>query len=169
MSKTPTPFPVLARPLVMQVNAFCEENGLMGLVQADLICVRCSASDIYEARRRDFEIDGQYLYQSIVSDRRVSFIKLKETLPTDVGNIEYVELCDQKPDNSQDDRISHITLVPLSLSYEEIIAKLKEKGTEVVETVRPHYTSADVTLPSGFTIRFAKEFLVDKIRRDELI
>lgn len=159
----------LAAPLVAQLNGFCEEQGIMGMVEADLICIRCSQSDIYEARRKDMESKSEWMYQAIAGDRRTSFIKLKESIVTEMGAIEYLELCDQKPDNSQDDRISHITVVPVTSSYEEIINKLKEKGLDVVETVRPHYTSADVKLPSGFTMRIGKEFLVDKIKREEMI
>lgn len=169
MPKTISSLAALSRPLVAQFNTFCEEQGLVGLVEVDLICIKCSDSDVYEARRADAEFISDYLYQSIVSDRRVSLIKLKDTISTIVGTIEYLELCDQKPDGSQTDAISHVTIVPITTSYEELVEILKEKGVEVKETIRPHYTSADVILPSGFTIRIAKEFLVDKVKREEFV
>lgn len=169
MPKTVSSLTNLARPLVAQFNTFCQENDLMGAVETDLICIRCSDSEIYEARRRDAESRSVYIYQSMVSGRRVSLIKLTDTIPTIAGTIEYLELCDQKPDNSQDDRISHVTIVPVTLSYEEIVEKLRGNGVEVNETVRPHYRSADIKLPSGFTIRIASEFLVDTIKREEFI
>lgn len=169
MPKTPSSLPVLTKPLVGQFNLFCEQQGLVGLVEVDLLCIKCSDNEIYEARREDAFTVSDYMYESMVSDRRVSFFKMKEPIATNVGAIAYIELCDQKPDNSQDDRISHFTIVPLTISYEEVVAKLKQNGVDVIETIRPHYTSADSKLPSGFTIRLAKEFLVDKIKRDEMI
>ncbi len=157
----------LALPLVAQLNSFCSEQGLVGIVQADLICIRCSTSDIYDARRKDLEMKNKFIFQSIVSGRRVSAIGLMEPLLTVVGDIGCLELCDQKPDHSQDDRISHITLV--SSAYEEVMSKLKAGGVAIEETVRPHYTSADIILPSGFTIRLAKEKLIEKIKREEML
>lgn len=169
MPKTVSSLTALARPLVAQFNYFCEDNDIVGLVQADLICLKCSDAEIYEARRKEAESRSHFIYQTIVSDRRISLIKLKETIPTVVGTIEYLELCDQKPDNSQDNRISHIEIVPITISYNELIDKLKEKGIELKESIRPHHSTHDIILPSGFCIRLYPEFLIDKIRRTEII
>lgn len=169
MSKTVSSLTALARPLIGQFNAFCEENDLIGLVQADLVCVKCSDSEIYEARRKDAETRSHFIYQTVVSGRRISVIKLKDVISTAVGNIEYLELCDQKPDNSQDDRISHIEIVPITISYNELIDKLKEKGVALRESIRPHHSTHDVILPSGFSIRLYPEFLIDKIKRVEIV
>lgn len=167
--KKPKSLRELAMPLVSQLNSFCEDNGLTGLVQADFICIKCSSAEIYDARKDDMELKSKYIFETTTTGRRTSFIKLKETIPTIAGDIEYLELQDQKPDNSQDNRIANIALVPISLSYEEICDQLKGRGLDAVETVRPHYTSSDIKLPSGFTVRIGKEFLVDKIRREELV
>lgn len=169
MPKTVSSLTALARPLVAQFNSFCEENDLVGLVQADLICVKCSDSEVYEARRKDAEERSHFIYQTIVSDRRISLIKLKDIIPTLVGNIEYLELCDQKMDNSQDDRISHIEIVPVAISYNELIDKLKERGVELKEAIRPHHSTHDIVLSSGFSIRLYPEFLIDKIKRTEIV
>jgi predicted metalloenzyme YecM len=169
MPKTVSSLTALARPLVAQFNSFCEKNGLIGLVQADLICIKCSDSEIYEARRKDAEGRSQFIYQTMVSGRRISLIKLRDAIPTAVGTIEYLELCDQKPDNSQDDRISHIEIVPISVSYNELLDTLKEKGIELKESIRPHHSTHDIKLPSGFSIRIYPEFLIDKIKRTEFV
>lgn len=169
MSKTVSSLTAIARPLVAQFNSFCEENDLVGLVQADLVCVKCSDSDIYEARRKNAENSSHFIYQTIVSDRRISLIKLKDVIPTVVGNIEYLELCDQKPDGSQDDRISHIEIVPITISYNDLIDKLKEKGVDLKEAIRPHHSTHDIILSSGFSIRLYPEFLIDKIKRTEIV
>jgi hypothetical protein len=159
----------LAMPLVSQLNVFCEDNGLTGLVEADFLCMKCSGPEVYDARKADMEPKSEYIFETTTSGRRTSLIKLKETIPTIVGSIQYLELQDQKPDNSQDDRISCIAVIPTTLSYEEVRDQLKDKGLPVVETVRPHYTSSDIRLPSGFALRLGQEFLVDKVKREEMI
>lgn len=159
----------LTLPLILQVNAFCEEQGLVGLVQADHISIRCSSSAIYEARRNDMEGKSTFIYQSIISERRISIIGLQEPVHTKVGLIKYLELSDQKPDNSQVDRIDHVEIVPTGISYEELVSKIKASGANVRETVRPHHTTYDVILPSGFEVRLSKEMLIDKIKREEMI
>jgi hypothetical protein len=159
----------LSMPLVSQLNSFCEDNGLTGLVEADFICMKCSDSEVYEARKADMESKIEYSFETTTSGRRTSLMKLKDAIPTIVGSIEYLELQDQKPDNSQDDRISCIAIVPVTLSYEEVRNQMEEKGLPVIEIARPHYTSSDIKLPSGFTVRLGQEFLVDKVKREEMI
>lgn len=155
--------------LLYQINTFCKDNGLVGLVQVDHICIKCSSSVIYEARRKEFEDTSTFMYQSIISKRRISVIGLKDAIKTVIGDIRYVELADQKPDNSQIDRIDHVEIVPIALSYEDLVQKLKDQNVSIKETVRPHHTTHDIVLPSGFTIRLSKEFLIDKIKREEMV
>lgn len=159
----------ICEPAVSQLDDFCKTHNLIGLVKADHVCITCSSREIYDARRAFYDTEGAFLYQSIISGRRTAFIGLKEVIPTSVGDIKYLEISDQKPDNSQVDRLGHIEIVPVGISYEELIRKLKESGTNIEEKVRPHHTTHDVTLPSGFVIRVEKEMLVDKIKRDELV
>lgn len=168
MTPSMTPLTKLSRPLIVQFNMFCEEHGLVGLVQADHISIKCSQASVYDDRRREFEDKSTFIYQSIIADRRMSLIGLKEIIPTIVGDVRYLELADQKPDNSQIDRIDHIEIVPVTISYEELIQKLKDNNLDVKEIVRPHHTTHDITLTSGFIIRLSKEFLLDTIKRDEL-
>lgn len=159
----------LTKPLIAQFNSFCTENNLVGLVQADHICIKCSSSEIYEARRKDFEDKSTFIYQSIIANRRISVIGLTDTIETSVGDIKYLELSDQKPDNSQIDRIDHIEIVPTNLSYDELVKKLEEQGVEMKSIIRPHHSTHDITLASGFTVRLTQEFLIDKIKREEML
>jgi predicted metalloenzyme YecM len=166
--KLPTTLRELTLPLISQVDVFCEEQGLVGLVEADHICMRCSSSTVYEARRADFEGKSTFIYQSVISDRRIGVIGLAEAIPTTVGNIKYLELADQKPDNSQIDRIDHIEMVPTGITYDELVSKLKANGVELSETVRPHHTTHEIRLPSGFEIRLSREMLIEKVKREEM-
>jgi predicted metalloenzyme YecM len=166
--KLPKTVRELALPLVSQLDTFCKEAGLVGLVQADHISIKCSSSVVYEARRKDHEDKSTFIYQSIISGRRISVIGLKDVIPTEIGHIKYLELSDQKPDNSQTDRIDHIEIVPTGISYDELVAKIQASGANLKETVRPHHTTHDVILPSGFEVRLSKEMLIDKIKREEM-
>lgn len=169
MKETPSTLLEMSQPLVDQFNSFCEQYGLIGVVAADHICIRCSSNDIYEKRRRDFEKEATFIFQAYISKRRSSIIRLQNLISTYVGEIAYLELSDQKPDNSQIDCIDHIEMVPTSITYEELVTKLESQNVEIKEVVRPHHTTHDITLPSGFSIRLSREFLIEKIKREEML
>ena len=159
----------MCEPAVTQLEYFCETYGLVGLVKADLVAVKCSSGKIYEARRAQHEEDSRFLYQSIVSNRRIAVIGLREAIKTSVGDIGCLEILDQKPGGSQIDRLTHVGIVPAGISYDELISKLKEGGANVTEIERPHgYAACDVLLPTGFSIRVQKEALIDRIKREEI-
>jgi predicted metalloenzyme YecM len=169
MTTAPGTLVNLSRAIIAQFNIFCKEHGLIGFVQADHICIKCSSSDVYEGRRRELEFASTFIYQSIISERRISIIGLQQPIQTKVGSINYLELSDQKPDGSQVDKIDHIEIVPVTISYEELIQKLQNTGIALQEVVRPHHSTHDIILPSGFTIRLTREFLIDKIKREEMV
>jgi len=168
MQDSPSTLSEMAKALVLQLNTFAETNELVGKVKADHISIKCSTNEIFEKRREGFEFDSTFIYQSIISKRRIAIIGLKDPLQTNVGEIKYLELSDQKEDRSQIDRIDHVELVPTSVSYDDLVASLKSK-VEVKEIVRPHHVTHDIVLPSGFIVRLSKEMLIDKIKREELI
>lgn len=87
---------------------------------------------------------------------------------TIVGELRYIELSDQKPDNSQKDCIDHLEVVPAGISYEELISDLQKTGVMLKEIIRPHHATYDVVLPSGFIVKISREMLVDKIKREEM-
>ena len=169
MQEIPSTLVEMSKPLIEQFNYFCKVNELVGITAVDHIGIKCSSHDIYEKRRRDLENESTFIYQSIISNRRIAIISLKETIKTNVGDIKYLELSDQKPDGSQIDKIDHVEIVPVGISYEELISHLHTKEVEIKEIVRPHHTTHDITLPSGFSIKISKEFLINKIKRVEII
>lgn len=167
MNDTESTLTEMSKALIIQLNAFCVDHGLVGKVKADHICIKCSTTEIFEKRREGYEFNSTFVYQSIISNRRISIIGLKDPIQTSIGDIKYLELSDQKEDRSQIDRIDHIEIVPTTISYDELVTLIKQKS-EVKETVRPHHTTHDIVLPSGFTIRLSKEMLIDKIKREEM-
>ncbi len=169
MTQGPDSFSTLTQPLIAQFNSFCNEHELIGVVQADHICIKCSSSSVYEARRKEFESLSSFIYQSIISNRRISVIGINNSIETVVGDIKYVELSDQKPDGSQVDCVDHIEIIPVTISYQELVTLLQNKNVEMKEIIRPHHSTYDIKLPSGFTIKLSREFLVDKIKRDEML
>ncbi len=138
-------------------------------MQADHIGLKCSSKEKYEFQRELLEYESRFLYQSIISKRRISIVGLNVGLDTIVGSLNYLELSDQKPDNSQIDHIDHLEIVPTSISYEALLETLKGNGVEIKEVVRPHHTTHDIVLPSGFIVRLSHEMLIDKIKREEMI
>ena len=94
---------------------------------------------------------------------------MNDGLETVVGSLNFLELSDQKPDGSQIDQIDHLEIIPTSISYEQLIESLRNNKVEVKEAVRPHHTTYDIVLNSGFMVRLSKEMLIDKIKREEIV
>jgi predicted metalloenzyme YecM len=158
-----------AAPYLEEFNAFCQNSGIAEKVRADHLGLKCSTMEKYELQRRLFESDSRFMYQSIVSKRRISIVGLTAGLETIVGKLNYLELSDQKPDGSQKDQIDHLEIVSKEGSYEELISHLQAKGVIMKEIVRPHHTTYDIIMPSGFIVRLSHELLIDKIKREEMV
>lgn len=169
MLQNTTDLELLSKSQREEFNVFCNSCNLVGKVSADRIGLKCDSALQYETRRKLFEFDSRFVYQSIISKRRISIIGLLEGLSTVVGNLNYLELSDQKPDGSQKDNVDHLEIVPTSISYEELVSIITEKGYKLKETIKPHHSTYDVILPSGFVVKLSREMLVDKIKRNELV
>lgn len=152
-----------------EFNAFCQNNDLLGKVQTDHLGLKCSSKEKYEFQRSLFEESSRFIYQSIISKRRISIIGLQVGLETIAGSLDYLELSDQKPDGSQTDNIDHMEIVPTEWSYEELVHHLQEKGVNMKEIVRPHHTTHDIIMSSGFIVRLSPELLINKIKREEMV
>jgi hypothetical protein len=82
--------------------------------------------------------------------------------------VKFVELSDQKPDLSQKSGFDHIEIVPRGLSYEELVQKIRDTGSLLEEVKRPHHTTHDLTLESGFGVKLSHGPLIEKIRNEEM-
>lgn len=159
----------ICQPAVFQLENFCEVNDLQGAVKADLVSIKCSSKEVYDARRNYYDVGSRFIYQAIVSGRRIALVGLVEPIKTAVGDIGILEIIDQKPDNSQTDKVAHVAIVPAGISYDELVAKLKANGSHFADASRPDgYTACDVLLPTGFSIRIEKESLLERVKREEI-
>ena len=148
-------------------DAFVANYNLTSKVTADHICYKCSAQTIFETIRKMFESESDWIYQAIISKRRIATIRTKQCLETLAGNINLVELSDQKPDGSQTDGFDHIEMYPTSIPYDALVSYLRKQGLDVKEVVRPHHTTHDITLENGFIIRLTRDPLVNKIKKEQ--
>ena len=154
--------------VIKEVNAFARKHQLSGAVKVDHICYKCDSERSFEERRRWFEGESEYFHQAIISKRRIAYLRLRRGIGSNLGMINFVELADQKPDGSQTDVFDHVEIYPVVGTYEELVAKLEQAGESVLKVERPHHTTHDITLPSGFLVRLCREPLIEKIKREEM-
>ena len=135
---------------------------------ADHLCYKCSSGDEFETIRALFETDSAFIYQSIISNRRIAIIKFLEPIPSELGDIWFLELSDQKTDGSQESGFDHVEIYPTSGTMDELAAELGSKGAIVEKVVRPHHTTYDILIEGTFKARIEPDALVEKIKRDEM-
>jgi len=155
-----------ARNAVETFNRFISDYDLKDAVIADHICYKVSSAENFERMRRIFEGDSKWIYQAIISKRRIDTIRTNQTLETSIGGINLVELSDQKPDGSQIDGFDHIEIYPTVITYDELVSNLKGRGLEVKEIFRPHHTTHDITIDNGFIVRLTRNRLAEKIKSE---
>lgn len=137
--------------------------------RADHICFKCASSQEFEQMRAMFEGSSTFIYQSIISKRRIAIVKFAEPLKTKLGDIWFLELSDQKPDNSQTSGFDHIEIYPTNGSIDDLAADLAATGVTLEKIVRPHHTTYDGFIEGTFKIRLEAEALVDKIKAMEMV
>ncbi len=168
MIKTIDEFYLQSQKYVDLFNVFAKKHELIGLTKADHICYKCGSPTSFESLRTIFENNSEYIYQSLISKRRISIIKLKQSISTLLGEIHFVELSDQKPDQSQSDGFDHIEVYGTSISYDELVTTLA-KTEKVIKVQRPHHTTHDVKINEHFLFRCTQEPLITKIKHEEMI
>lgn len=161
-------FKEVAQASIDLLNTFASKHKLQGIALADHICYKCSSTKTFEQMRAMFEDNSEYIHQSIISKRRIAYIKLNVGMETDLGVINYVELSDQKPDGSQTNDFDHIEIFPVSMSYNDMVEIFEKGGEPVVKKERPHHTTHDIDITPEFLIRLEHEPLIDKIKREEM-
>jgi predicted metalloenzyme YecM len=135
---------------------------------ADHICYKCESSEEFEYLRRLFENESEFIYQSIISKRRIAIVKFKNPLATSLGDIWYLELSDQKSDGSQGGGFDHIEIYPKEGTMKELAKILEEKGMTLEKIERPHHTTYDGIIAEHFKIRLEPESLIEKIKEEEM-
>ncbi len=157
-----------AKDLLTAFDSFCRANDLLERATADHICYKCDSAKMFEDTRALFEHESAFVYQSIISDRRIAVIKFLTPLDTIIGQITTLELSDQKLDGSQTNGFDHVEIYPKEGSVESLIEYLESCGVVGKKVVRPHHTTYDISLEEKWKIRLEPEALVDKIKREEM-
>jgi uncharacterized protein len=134
----------------------------------DHICYKCSSKEEFEMIRSWFEFEDSFIFQSIISKRRISIIGFANGLVSKTGLVFYLELSDQKPDNSQVSKVDHIEIASSQFSYDELQQHFKNLGFEIEIDAKPHHTTYNFTTEDGLEIKLCNERLVDKIAREEM-
>lgn len=147
-----------SKEIVNKFNDFILENdldnNLKNICLVDHICYKCESSQSFEEWRKVFENNSKFIYQAIIAERRIVLVGFLEPIKTVLGDINYLELSDQKPDNSQKESFDHIEILSKDHknkgSYEDFVKifdKLKNEGViKMKKTERPHHTTFDIEL-----------------------
>ncbi|MBU0907210.1 MAG: VOC family protein [Nanoarchaeota archaeon] len=157
-----------AGEIVKVFDNFVKGNDLTDKAKADHVCYKCGSTKSFEAMRRMFEQGtvSRWAYQSIIAKRRIALFRLRRPIETSLGVVNILELSDQKPDNSQSEGFDHIEVYHVSGDYDRLVVHLKDRGASVKEVIRPHHTTHDIPMCSGYLLRLTREGLVGKIQRE---
>lgn len=149
---------------------FCtSRNIVLDNISLDHVCYKCESREEYEILRGLFELDDRFVYQSVISKRRIAYIGFVKPLTSVCGDVYYLELSDQKPDKSQVQGCDHIEPIPNGISYEEMLTRFSLPDLVVSESIKPHHVTHDIKLPNGVKLKLSEGRLVDKIYKDELV
>ena len=154
------------RPYIQAFDAWA--HAATPPVRADHVGYRCASAQEFEELRAAFETESRFLYQSMISQRRIAVIGLRDPIHTTLGPIAILELADQKPDGSQVSGFDHIEMYPIAGTVEALVEHCATTGTPFQKTVRPHHTTYDAVLKDTFKIRLENESLIEKIKKDEM-
>lgn len=149
-------------------DTFATRHDLTDRAVADHICYKCASSSSFEEIRAAFESESVFIYQSIISKRRIAIIRFRNPIKTALGDINVLELSDQKPDNSQVDGFDHIEIYPTAGSTNELVDYLRSRGVVIDTADRPHHVTHDLVLANGFKVRIEDEPLLEKIVHEEI-
>lgn len=161
-------FIAASSPYLEYCNQFIALHKLEAEVIADHICYKCQSREEYEHIRSILEASpsAKYFYQINLSKRRVGYIGLEQSIPLKKGGIKYIELADAKADADEVYGFHHVEIYPLTMTYENFVILLQQRGEEAELKERPHHTTYDITLPNGFIIRLTDMPLIEKIIKE---
>ncbi len=150
------------------VDAFKRWAGCFNpVIWVDHISYKCGDAREYVRMRSILESGSAYMYQSIISGRRIALLKLRAPLVTNFGDIWFVELSSQKADGSQVSGFDHIEVYPaMAGDVDSVVAKLRDSGFYLAKVVRPHHTTHDAALSEGLEVRLEEGRLIDKIKKE---
>ena len=152
------------------------------LVTADHLSYKCREFREYDELRSRFEeyADGgwrgcRFIYQSIISGRRVSVIGLTEGIRTPFGDLRVLELAEPKTMAADPGGFDHVEVFSPFVGIDQLAELFRRSGQPFVKKERPHHMTWDARIPvdpsSGrpdVTVRLTDEPLAAKIGREML-
>lgn len=159
-------FYTAAAPFATLLDEFAQKHQLRGFARADHFCYKCSTALEFEQLRALLEPESKYLYQAIISGRRIACIKLKQGIATSLGLVTCLELSDQKPDGSQVSGFDHVEIYPRVIGFNVFLAYSRGMGIVLTKDEKPHHTTYNLMLPNGFEIKLTHVSLFEKIRME---
>ena len=149
-------------------NEFCIDYDIESVSTVDHFGLRCSSHHIYRQVQEIFTYESNYIYESINSNRPISIISLKKPIKTKLGELKYLELSDQKKDNSQTDIFDHFEIISKSLTYIDFVETIKNRGCNLIENKKVHHSTYDIVY-KGIKIKLSEEKLIEKIKKEEML
>lgn len=154
---------------------FLEKTGLRDCISPDHVGYKCSSTEEYEAIKSSLLLMAELENETVISGRRIAYFKLgcSIAISTEAGAIEYVELQDQKPDNSQTSRFDHLEIVPKGINHSDLIDRIETLGYTVAIDDKSHHTTWRIVAPDQSTndgpiLKISIGRLIEKIREEEL-
>lgn len=133
----------------------------------DHICYKCSTTDEFEMIRSWFEYQDKFVHQSIISKRRIAYIGFSTPLKSNIGDVWYLELSDQKPDNSQISKVDHIEIISDILNYDDLKAHIEKYDIDLLKDAKPHHTTYNF-MADDMEVKLSTERLSKKIGEEEM-
>jgi predicted metalloenzyme YecM len=80
MPHTPTidDFYAEATEMLAAFNTFIDNHSLTENIRVDHFCYKCGSHERFESLRALFEQESHFIFQSLISQRRIAVIKLKK-------------------------------------------------------------------------------------------
>lgn len=149
----------------------------------DHFCYRCRDGGEYEAIRARFEERSRFIYQSIISGRRIAVIGLADPVSTPLGDLRVLELSDRKPSGEDRSGYDHVEIYPTEGDLDALAGLLNgvrlrafDVGTMSAfeRKGRPHHATWDAKLAfdplridrKDLILRLTAEPLVAKIAQE---
>lgn len=118
-------------------QAIAESKVETNNISIDHICYKCASSEEFEKLRNEFEFKDRFVYQAIISSRRIAYIGMQDPLNSYLGEVYFLELCDQKSDGSQIGGVDHIELIPKEIDYSELVNRFNKNGL-IIKKINNH-------------------------------
>lgn len=145
-----------------------EFNINMKGIDFDHICYKCRSQKEYEYLRGLMEIEGKFIYQAIISGRRISIIGFKKPLVSKFGKVKYLELSDKELGSDIIYGCNHLELIPKSISYGEMVKRFKKSNSSLVRNKKKHHFTYDLVISKSLKIKFSKGRVIDHIYKSEM-